>query len=81
MTNRTAWRIEMQTPTIAKLRAAGPKRRKRHYSYDENVNEAAKLIEDEPVDVEREVPADENPPEQTVESEPDEGSPQPPFED
>jgi hypothetical protein len=40
----------------------GPKRRDRHYSYDESVDEPAKLIEDEPVDIEEEVPAEGNRP-------------------
>ncbi len=38
--------------------AAGP--RQRHYSYDENVDEPAKLIEDEATEIEHEVPAGEN---------------------
>ena len=52
-----------------------PKRQRRHYSYDENVDEPAKLIEDEPVEIEEEVPAEENEPLERVEkndnSEPD----------
>jgi hypothetical protein len=35
-----------------------PKRRERHYSYDEGVDESPGLIEDEPVEVEAEVPAE-----------------------
>ena len=35
----------------------GPKRRERHHSYDESVDEPAKLIEDEPVEIEEESPA------------------------
>ncbi len=69
----------MQTPSAGKRKQTEPKRRKRHYSYDESVNEPVKLIEDEPVDVEHEVPAEENPPEQQIE--PDERSPHAPFED
>jgi hypothetical protein len=38
----------------------GPKRRERHHSYDESVDEPAKLIEDEPVEIEEESPAKEN---------------------
>jgi len=43
----------------AKLTVA-PKRRQRHYSYDESLDESAKLIADEPAEVERETPAEEN---------------------
>jgi hypothetical protein len=45
---------------------AGPKSRDKHYSYDESVDEAAKLIENEPVEIEAEVPADENEPVESV---------------
>jgi hypothetical protein len=44
-----------------------PKRRQRHYSYDESVDEPAKLIEDEPAEIEEEVPAEENEPVERVE--------------
>ncbi len=44
-----------------------PKRRKRHYSYDESVNEPAKLIEDEPMEIEQEIPAEENEPLERIE--------------
>jgi hypothetical protein len=44
-----------------------PKRRQRHYSYDESVDEPPKLIEDEPVEIEEEVPAEENEPLERVE--------------
>jgi hypothetical protein len=37
-----------------------PKRRERHYSYNESMDEPAKLVEDEPVEIEEEVPAEEN---------------------
>lgn len=69
----------MQTPAIGHKKIVEPKRRKRHYSYDENVNEAAKLISDEPVDVEHEVPAEENPSEQGVG--PQDKPPPSPFEE
>jgi hypothetical protein len=35
-----------------------PKRRQRHYSYDESVDEPPGLIEDEPVAIESEKPAE-----------------------
>lgn len=68
----------MQTPSSGRKRVVGPKRRQRHYSYDENVDEAPTLIEDEPVEVEHEVPAEENASEQQIE--PEDSSPHPPFE-
>ncbi len=40
-------------PSARKRNATKPKRRDKHYSYDENVNEPAKLIDDEPVDIEQ----------------------------
>lgn len=42
--------------------ANGPKRKDKHLSYDESVDEDAKLIESEPVEIEAEVPAEENEP-------------------
>ncbi len=39
-----------------------PKRRQRHHSYDESVDEPPKLIADEVTDVEAERPAEENEP-------------------
>jgi hypothetical protein len=39
-----------------------PKRRQRHYSYDESVDEPAKLLDDEPVEIEEARPAEENTP-------------------
>jgi hypothetical protein len=41
---------------------SGPKKRPRHYSYEEDVDEPPGLIEKEPFDVEAEVPAEENEP-------------------
>lgn len=43
----------------------GPKKRK-HFSYDEEVDEAGKLIDQETADIERETPADGNEPLQRV---------------
>ncbi|WP_026608158.1 hypothetical protein [Methylocapsa acidiphila] len=40
----------------------GPKSRSKHLSYNESVDEDAKLIESEPVEIEAEVPAEENEP-------------------
>ncbi|WOJ89718.1 hypothetical protein RZS28_18380 [Methylocapsa polymorpha] len=41
---------------------AGPKKTEKHYSYDESVDEDAKLIDVEPVEIEAEVPMEENEP-------------------
>jgi hypothetical protein len=49
----------MTLSPLARCCAAGPKQRQQHYSYDENVDEPAKLIEDEATEIEHEVPADE----------------------
>ena len=56
-----------------------PKRRQKHYSYDENVDEPAKLIEDEPVEIEEERPAEENRPVEGAEE--DDKSELPAFEE
>ncbi len=54
-------------------------RKGRCHSYDESVDEPAKLISDEPVDIEKESPAEEN---ESVESlEPDDTPHPPAFED
>jgi hypothetical protein len=52
----------MKVDSVGMERAIVPKRRQKHYSYDEGLNEAGKLIADEPVEIEREVPAEENEP-------------------
>jgi hypothetical protein len=39
--------------------ATVPKRRQRHYSYDESLDEPATLIADEPAEIEHEAPAEE----------------------
>jgi hypothetical protein len=55
-----------------------PKRRQQHHSYDESVDESAKLIEDEAVEIEQEAPSEENEPTQRVDDSP---PPPPAFED
>jgi len=47
--------------------ATVPKRRQRHYSYDESINEPATLIADEPAEIERETPAEETEPVERIE--------------
>jgi hypothetical protein len=54
---------------------AGPKSRAKHLSYDESVDEAAKAIDAEPVEVEAEVPAEENEPVEGTPAEPEPESP------
>jgi hypothetical protein len=39
---------------------APPKKRPRHYSYDESVNEPAKLLEQEAVEIEEETPSEDS---------------------
>lgn len=57
----TRWALKMNTAM------SGPNPRKRHHSFDENVNEPAKLLEGEAVEVEEEYPTDENEPVQQIE--------------
>jgi hypothetical protein len=57
-TNQEARMIQTATQQRAHM---GPKKR-RHYSYDESLDEPPGLIEKEPVDIEEAVPADENEP-------------------
>ena len=59
----------MRTTAGGEIDAGLSKRRRRRKSYDESVNEPAKLIEIESVEVEAEVPAEENEPVETVERE------------
>jgi hypothetical protein len=61
------------------IATAIPKKRQRRYSWDESVDEPAKLIELESVDVEAEAPAEENEPVQSIE--PEEKPDTPAFED
>jgi hypothetical protein len=56
-----------------------PPRRKRHYSFDEDVYEPDGLIEDEPTDVEAAVPEDGNEPVERAEK--DDPSALPAFEE
>ncbi len=60
---------------LANSIAAIPKRRQRHHSYDENVDQPAKLVEDEATEIEHEVPAEEN---ESVEGQQDQEKHEPP---
>jgi hypothetical protein len=65
----------MNHPSNEKNRG-GPKKKDKHYSYNESVDETAKLIDAEPVEVEAEVPAEENEP---IESTQEKDNPAPPL--
>jgi len=69
----------MQSASSDKFATGNPKKRRRRYSYDESVDEPAKLIEIESVEVEAEVPAEENEPVKGIE--PDNNHETPAFED
>jgi hypothetical protein len=55
-------RLDMELMRRGQRTRAVPKRKQRHYSYDESVDEPAGLIADEPAEIEEEVPAEENEP-------------------
>lgn len=58
---------------------AGPKQKQKHYSYNENVDEAGKLIDRETTDVEHEAPSDDR---ESIETPPkDDKTGTPAFED
>jgi hypothetical protein len=59
----------MHPAAHSKMVEAIPKKRQTHHSYDESVDEPARLIEDEPAEVEAEVPAEENEPVERIEQE------------
>ncbi|MGO9008019.1 MAG: hypothetical protein ACLQIQ_19075 [Beijerinckiaceae bacterium] len=65
----------MQSAARDKIANAIPRKRQRHYSYDESVDEPAKLIENEPIEIEAEVPAEENEPVERIEREDEPASP------
>jgi hypothetical protein len=54
----------MKTATGRRQRSTVPKRRQKHHSSDESVDEPAKLIEKEPAEIEEETPAEENEPQE-----------------
>jgi hypothetical protein len=54
---------------------SGPKRRDKHYSYDESVDEPGKLIEQEAVEIEQEIPAEEKRPIERIKEDSGPGSP------
>ena len=68
-------------PNVAKYhtRTVGPRQPEKRHSHNEDVDEPAKLIDDEAVEVEREVPLDGNEPVERVEE--DDTSKPPAFEE
>jgi hypothetical protein len=48
--------------TTSMLGRAGPQKRPRHHSYDESVDEPAKLLEQESVEIEEETPSEDSEP-------------------
>jgi hypothetical protein len=69
----------MNTTTGSEWTMVAPKRRQSHHSYDESLDEPAKLIADEPVEIEEEIPAEENQPVERIEE--DNKSDPPAFEE
>jgi hypothetical protein len=70
---------QMKAASHGRLGAAVPKRRQKHHSYDESVDEPAELIEDEAVDIEEAVPLEENEPVESANENADKQTPA--FED
>ena len=69
----------MKATPAAIHEAIVPRRRQKHYSYDEGLDEPGKLIADEPADVELETPTEER--ESIEEAEADEPAGSPAFEE
>jgi len=59
----------MKAAAAALHRAIVPKRRQRHYSYDESLDEPGQLIADESVEIEGETPTEERESVETAEAE------------
>jgi hypothetical protein len=57
---RTHGKPEMKALAQARRGGIVPKRRQRHYSYDESLNEPAGVIANEPAEIEEEIPAEES---------------------
>jgi len=51
----------MQAARDSKGVCVAPKKRQKHHSYDESVDEPAKLLEQEAVEIEREIPSEDTP--------------------
>jgi len=57
----------MKAAMVGQSSSNVPKRRRKHLSYDESIDESAKLIEEEAVEIEQELPAEENEPLESIE--------------
>jgi hypothetical protein len=51
---------ELETEITNEMARVGPRQGNRKFPYDESLDESAKLIAEEPVEIEAEVPAEEN---------------------
>jgi hypothetical protein len=69
----------MQNSSVSELNGEAPRQPKRRGSYSEQTDEAPRLLENEPVEVERELPAEDNSP--VERTEPDRRPPSPLFEE
>ena len=65
----------MSATTEEKRRTNIPKRKRKHYSCNESVDESPKLIENEPVEVEREIPTEESRPIENIDESKNKDSP------
>jgi hypothetical protein len=68
----------MQITAENRSSTIGPKQREKHHPYNENVDEPPKLIDDETVEIERELPLEDNEPVERIED--DDTSRPPAFE-
>jgi hypothetical protein len=59
----------MQSGKAGSKAETPPKKRPRHYSYDESVDEPAQLLEQEPVEIEQETPSEDTEPIEGIEPE------------
>ena len=59
----------MQSGRVYGKAETPPKKRPRHYSYDESVDEPAKLLEQEAVEIEEEIPSEDTEPIERIEPE------------
>jgi hypothetical protein len=74
----TKGRRAMRTGNHSQMTQRAPKQRPRHYAYDTNLNEPARLLEEEAVDFEEDTPSEDSEP---IERPNREGAPSPAFEE
>jgi hypothetical protein len=68
----------MQSADRQRWAQRAPKKRPRHYAYDTNLDEAAQLLQQEAVDIEEEIPAEDS---EQIERPDPEDVPPPAFEE